>query len=184
MPRKPVADRSGIDSKSVVKNSEPAPSSSSRYAPSTSSRYALVRRALFSVRKTYQIDLSNRTISSAFRDAGIQVQRPFLSSRYAVEPGSIGFGFMSTKISGSKSKTWIPPQAHTGKTSRSGQTIVKRCQTVGERLLRPKNVPCLHGMQSSLVFPVCTRAGIHSPQPPLYAVVKRGPFSVRKTVPS
>ena len=40
VPRESIADRLGIYCKSVVKNREPALSSSSRYAPSTSSRYA------------------------------------------------------------------------------------------------------------------------------------------------
>jgi hypothetical protein len=40
VPRESIADRSGIYCKSIVKNREPALSSSSRYAPSTSSQYA------------------------------------------------------------------------------------------------------------------------------------------------
>ena len=89
----------------------------SRIRSPSSFRYGAVGRAPFSVRKIIKIIHSARTISNAFRDVGILPHRSYSSSRYAVEPGSIDFGFYVHQDIGIKVKNlWIPAQRHTGKT--------------------------------------------------------------------
>ncbi len=61
----------------------------SRIHSPSSSLYAVVKRAPFSVRKTYQINHSARTISNALEIGNCL---PF-RLRYASEPGSISLGF-------------------------------------------------------------------------------------------
>ena len=65
----------------------------------------LRRESTFSVRKTFLIDLSARTISSALRDAGIYAFVIYVHQEIR------------------KSKEWIPAQAHTGKTERGGRFL-------------------------------------------------------------